>query len=207
MNDDTYTFLSDTYGTQSAIDLTILNPEIVTDFSWRVLEDLHGSDHFPILVESLGPSPYGRESRWNLRKADWESFQNLCLERLNPDLNLSIEDFTKILIEIADKTIPKSSTHPKRITNPWFNEKCRVAIRERRKAQDKMVKHPMPHNIIEFKMKRAIARRTIRETKRESWRQFVSKLSSNTSLSKIWALVRKMKGKGSASNQSHLTHN
>jgi hypothetical protein len=49
---------SDTYlhpgnGSYSAIDLTVTDPSLHLDFSWKVHDDLCGSDHFPIVLESL----------------------------------------------------------------------------------------------------------------------------------------------------------
>ena len=46
--DGSYTYLHPGYGTYTAIDLTITQPNLLLDFSWRVLDDLCGSDHFPI---------------------------------------------------------------------------------------------------------------------------------------------------------------
>ena len=43
---------------------------------------------------------------------------------------------------------------------------------------------------------RAKARRTIRESKRKSWKQYVSRLNSRTSIKKVWDMVRKIQGKG-----------
>ncbi|KAG5872204.1 hypothetical protein JTB14_011076 [Gonioctena quinquepunctata] len=37
-------------GSSSAIDLSLCSPSILFDHTWRVAEDLHGSDHFPIMI-------------------------------------------------------------------------------------------------------------------------------------------------------------
>ena len=50
LNDGSYTYLHPGYGTYTAIDLTITQPNLLLDFSWRVLDDLCGSDHFPIVI-------------------------------------------------------------------------------------------------------------------------------------------------------------
>ena len=34
-----------------SLDLAICSPNIYLDFSWSVLDDLHGSDHFPIVIK------------------------------------------------------------------------------------------------------------------------------------------------------------
>ena len=121
LNDGSYTYLHPGYGTYTAIDLTINQPNLLLDFSWRVLDDLCGSDHFPIVIKHQGQATSGREPGWRLKKADWHSFRTLCEERLTADIHNSpeaIASFTDALISIADKTVPKSSATPKHVVNP-----------------------------------------------------------------------------------------
>ena len=70
LNDGSYTYLHPGYGTYTAIDLTITQPNLLLDFSWRVLDDLCGSDHFPIVIKHQGPATGGKEPGWRLKKAD-----------------------------------------------------------------------------------------------------------------------------------------
>jgi hypothetical protein len=44
-------------------------------------------------------------------------------------------------------------------------------------------------------MAQAKARRTIRANKRDSWRQYVSRLNHKTPLKKLWDMVRHISGK------------
>ena len=46
LNDRSYTYLHPAYGTYSAINLSIVEPELVMDFSWMVWNDLCRSEHF-----------------------------------------------------------------------------------------------------------------------------------------------------------------
>jgi hypothetical protein len=39
------------------------------------------------------------------------------------------------VISIADETIPKTSTNPKHPGKPWFNDECKDAIKNRKKAE------------------------------------------------------------------------
>ena len=77
-----------------SIDPAICSPNIYLDFNWSVLDDLHGSDHFPFVIRE------------------------------------NIEIFTKTLIDIAEKCIPKTSTNYKR-NKPWFNDEVKTAIKEK----------------------------------------------------------------------------
>jgi len=62
----------------------------------------------------------------------------MCCENLNYDdlANLPdpVEGFSSALLSIADKTIPKTSSTPKKQRRPWFDDDCRTAVSERKKA-------------------------------------------------------------------------
>ena len=207
LNDGSSTYLHPGYGTYSAIDLTISVPSLLLDFSWRVEDDLCGSDHFPIIVELLGPPLEQREPKWKLDKADWHSFQLKCQEKLigevadGPD---AVREFTDVLISIAEETVPKTSTTPKRIKIPWFDDDCKKAIKDRKKAQRKFYRQPTQENLTSFKIARARARRIIRTKRRQCWKDYVSTITSRTPISKVWTMIRKIKGKGVGSCVQHL---
>ena len=48
----------------------------------------------------------------------------------------------------------------------------------------------MHYNLENFRVFRAKARRIIRDSKRKSWKQYVSKLNSRTSIKKVWDMLR-----------------
>ena len=177
------------------------------DFSWRVLDDLCGSDHFPIVIKHQGSATGGRKPGWRLKKADWHSFRALCDERLTADIHNSpeaIASFTDTLLSIADETVTKSSATPKHIVNPWLDADCEKAIKDRKKAERKFNRQPTAENLTTFKIKRAMAHRVIKEKRRQCWRQFVSSINNRTPLSKVWRLIRRLKGKGGGGNVQHL---
>ena len=151
--------------------LTITQPNLLLDFSWRVLDDLCGSDHFPIVIKHQRPATGGREPGWRLKKADWHSFRALCDERLTADIHNSpeaIASFTDTLLSIADETVPKSSATPKHIVNPWLDADCEKAIKDRKKAERKFNRQPTAENLTTFKIKRAMARMQGHQRKEEA---------------------------------------
>ena len=92
--------------------MSICSPNIYLDFDWSVLDDLHGSDHFPIKIEEIESTMKTIIFRWNLNKANWENFIELCNEKLKPEMLKTadnIQGFTDTLIHIAEKCIPKSN--------------------------------------------------------------------------------------------------
>ena len=58
----------------SAIDLSLCSPELLPEFSWRVDNDLHGSDHYPIIVEDITREPIVRPMQYIIKKAYWKLF-------------------------------------------------------------------------------------------------------------------------------------
>ena len=119
LNNKSPTYLHSLTGSYSAIDLTLTDPSSYMDYTWKVHNDLCGSDHFPIIIDILQPShDNNRPSRWKTNKANWIDFKTLCDRELvqNPNNTCMIDHFTETLIEIANKTITKTSPTNKRNT-------------------------------------------------------------------------------------------
>ena len=47
LNNGSFTYIHPANGTKSCIDLTLCHPEILFDFSWKVLIDSHGNTTGP----------------------------------------------------------------------------------------------------------------------------------------------------------------
>ena len=64
-NNKSPTYLCPFSGSYSAIDLSLSDPSIFIDFSWKVMKDTYGSVHFPICLQN---SKFSDENpkRWNL---------------------------------------------------------------------------------------------------------------------------------------------
>ena len=208
LNDKSSTYLHPATGSYSSLDLTICSPEIFPDFNWKVVDDLHGSDHFPIQVSEVGPSVQQRPQRWKLHKANWEQFRVHCEQAIHPnafeDCENPAELFTSLVYSAAKKSIPRTSTNPKHPNKPWFNNECKQAIEERRSILRQFNLRPTRENLSKFKIARAKARRTIKQSKRASWRQYVSRLNSRSSVKKTWDMIRKINGKHCSLNVRHL---
>ena len=210
MNDKSFTYLHPATGSYSSIDLSFCSPSLFLDFDWKVGDDLCGSDHFPIFVETAHPTdPPGH--RWNLGKADWTLFQSLCEENIKLDKFYDDDDpiatFTNILQDVTEQSIPKTTTVPKHIKKPWFNDEVKEAIRDRKKILREFNSQPIQQNLNRVKIFRAKARRVIRKNKRMTWSEYVSKLNDRTSVKTTWDMIRKIKGKSKGSNVKHLKKN
>ena len=117
-----------------------------------------------------------------------------------------IAGFTSSLINICGKSTPKTSTSPKK-RNPWYNQNCKEAIKERKQALSKFCKYPTKDNLNNVRLFRARARRTITSAKRKSWRTYVSKLNYKTPIKNVWDMVRKISGKSKSASYKHLNTN
>jgi len=76
MNNGSMTYLSPASGIQSAIDLSICDPSLYLDFSWKTHPNLCGSDHFSIEITCDIASLCQTNSSWKISKADWNAFSN-----------------------------------------------------------------------------------------------------------------------------------
>ena len=84
INDKSSTCLHPATGSYSSLDLTICSPGIFAVLNWKVVDDLHGSDHFPIQVSEVGPYVQQGPQRWKLNKANWEQFRVQCEQSIHP---------------------------------------------------------------------------------------------------------------------------
>ena len=138
INDKTPTYIHPATGSKTSIDLTMVDPSLVLDFSWSVYDDLSGSDYSPIIMKSSKTLPQQTLQRWKIQKGDWTSFQELCKDELaigsmSPIQN-HIAGFTNQLISVVERTVPKSNPNTTRIRKPWFDDACREAVANRKRA-------------------------------------------------------------------------
>jgi len=180
LSDGSFAYIDPASGTKSAIDLGVCHSSLYLNITWKVHDDLCGSDHFPIHVWFEQDAEIEVVSSWKCSKADWESFARLSSNQLGDDCCvLSVDQFTQTLLYIASETIPKNKSSLQERHTVWFNEDCKQAIKIE-KSLEKVKSEPTPENIQNHKIMRSKARKTIRTTRRNSWQQFVSKINSRT---------------------------
>lgn len=117
-------------GTTSAIDLSLCSSEVAPFLEWSTTVDLHGSDHWPVLINEIDCEVNTREPRYLLHKADWKRFTDeTYVYPFDELINISpIEElvyfYNSILISAADLAIPKSSEHCRPLQVPWWTREC-----------------------------------------------------------------------------------
>ena len=216
LNDGTHTYLKPqaqhVINPTSAIDLTISTPGLALRSAWEVLPDTHGSDHYPILTSIL-PSvaeiqPSCDPFHLVFSRADWEQFHDLCLENITEDILGKVDplhSFVKHIIKAGNYSIARATTIPKK-SNPWFDEECREALKARL-ALDKKARRSQEirgETLSAFRQSQAQARRLFNMKKRQSWADYISKLSTDTPIKHVWDRVRKISGKNICPPKQYL---
>ena len=199
MNDGEPTHFHIQTGTFSIIDLAIFSPDCFMDFSLEVIDDLCGSDHFPILISVGASVPAPRSPRWCLDRANWLLFRDLSTIIIDandiPTIDEAIQLVNTVFYNAGVQSIPRSSGTFHRKPMPWWNTQCRIAHRSMRAAFTRYRRHRCSHYLISFKKARARFRRQIKTARRESWRIFISSITWKTPISQVWNKLRKIAGK------------
>lgn len=208
LNNGSPTYLHPGNGALTSIDLTLCSPSILQDLQWSLLKDQHGSDHWPIVIKLLMPGDPPNQPRWILSRADWDGYESLCAKTITEESVIDSDDpvqtISHLIIEAASQTIPKSSGSSRRIRRPWFDEECKKVIRLRNAAQQRFERHPCPQFGLLYAKARAVARKTIKQKKRRSWQDYVSKLNNRTPSHQIWNMVGKIRGRNVTHAVQHL---
>lgn len=185
----------------SAIDLSLCSSDIAMDYTFRVLDDLHGSDHYPICLSSnLPDGPMALPERFNFRKADWPLFSSLTVVRPNDavfhceDVDELVASLESIIMTAALNAIPRKGICSG-IPVPWFSNECRVVKRERLRAQRAYQRTPSLYNKIAYSRCRARCRYIYAQSREGHWREYLSTINARSSLHRIWKKVAKLSGK------------
>jgi len=203
LNDGSATHFHVQTGTWSCIDLSICSPELLVDMDWSVMDDSCGSDHYPILIRESRQTATPNESKFNINRADWKLFKSLTIvteeEYLNNDDSIDdlVEQFNALIYSAAEHSIPKTTPNSKHCPVPWWNRECQRTHDERKRARNRYQRTRAIPDKIALNRASAVARKTKREARRQSWREYVTKINENTPMSKVWKRIRKIKGKNS----------
>ena len=187
-------------GTFSAIDISLCSPNCYLDFSWEVMDDLMGSDHFPILIDLVNDEISApRSPRWILDKANWALFQTLTFLDVSaedfPTVDEALDFLNEVIIEAGLKAIPRSSGKFRRKPVPWWDIQCSITRKAMRAAFTQYRRNVCDLYLISYKKARARFRYQIKQAKRQSWIKYLSSINWRTTLPEVWSKIRKIAGK------------
>ena len=185
----------------SHLDLSICTPDIHHLLNWDTESDLYDSDHYPIIIShSMSNQQIEIPKRFNIKKTPWEEWQaysdSVTLPTDFYNANEACREINEHILETANQYIHKTSGKlNSKYFNPWWNDECAQAIKNRNKALKKFNRFSTPSNLIEFYQARAKARLVVNTAKKESWKQFVSTINRFTPLNKIWNKIKRIDNK------------
>ena len=196
------TYISSRTGVSSCLDLCLVSLPLLSRGSLTVGPDV-GSDHLPVecrFAVSVPKVNISGPMRWRLKRGRWPQW-TLSLSASYPSVTLPAsapvlsDDLCSRLLQVSRAHIPQSSGGGKlRRSTPWWDAECSRAVACRRKARQALSRSPTPANLIEYKRCSAVARYVVRRKKRDSWRSYVSSLSLDTPVARVWRAVRSMNG-------------
>ena len=203
-----YTYVDGTSGKRSCLDLCFSSPSLAHITHMEQLPDV-GSDHVPVSIMVDYNPVYIKinyPKKWKVNKEALQQFTHTLsnsrsnLEKPN-DINRVAEDFSDRIWKAASETIQRTtgSVHHRKQTC-WWNCRCSKAVAERRYAKKQLEKFPSRENIIKYREKSVIARKVCKESKRESFHQFVTELKYDTPCGTVWKKIKSLKSGNSASN-------
>ncbi|XP_076436120.1 uncharacterized protein LOC143275729 [Babylonia areolata] len=208
LNDKSPTYLHLSSGKLSCLDLSVCDPSLVLDYEWKVHDDLHGSDHFPVVLRPTDGEGDSLPDRLYYDKADWSFFTTKIRAELQEETVLKSKDpadaLTRIVLDCAKAAVPSSTSKPQVPRTPWFNAECREARKSRKRAQRRVFRRPESDSVRTHQQLRAKARYVFKKSQRKSWRDFCSSLTSNTPKKKVWRVLKRIKGKNACPTFHHL---
>ena len=196
---DMATFVDYKTGKSSCLDLCLVSPNLAPSITVTRGDDM-GSDHCAILVE-LRQKPYRCQQssirKWVTKDVDWMKWKlNIPIRTLHypTDLESMSTDLISRYNESAKSFLKQTSgkTHT-RLKTPWWNQSCKVKIQQRKQTRRRCEKHPTLENIQDLRRHTAEARYQIVKSKRNSWKNYVSTLTPDTPISKVWEKIKKIK--------------
>ena len=190
LNDGSATRMNRTQGTKSSPDITIAKNNIAEKCEWNVRKKL-SSDHLPIVIK-IKDKRQIREKiklrKWNYGKADWEKFRTELNNHVREPfgkMSMEIERLNKTIIEAAKKHIPtKQCYRDSKI-------KCSDRVKELEKERDKKRED---EDMEEWKKLDNLIKEEERIYRKETWKRFVEELDESTETSKVWNMIKTLKG-------------
>lgn len=193
---------SGTHISGSAIDLTLVTPDLIPDINFNTMPSVLSSDHHPIILTLTLQQGDGHQiiEGWNFRKGNWKGFHEDAVwnqiheETFPQDTRAAIEQLYLCYKQTADKYIPKYKAR-RHFPKPWWNPVCRAAWLEREKQYRIFKRTGEVEDKIVWKRARAQANKTFREAKEKHWREYVSALSVGTPSSLVWEQLGRIRGR------------
>ena len=191
----------------TAIDLSLISPELAPSCSWETHDNTLGSDHVPIKITIYGevnnPDKYipDKIPKFCYKRADWNMFQQILAcrdyDRIeSDDVNTLYSEFKATVLSAANSSIPRLNsikTYNHR-GNIWWTELCNKAVQHKKDRFKMYIRDRSIENHLEMKKANEHSNRTIEAEKKSYWTSFCSKeVSYHKDFQKVWKKIKEMK--------------
>ena len=206
LNDGRITRIPDTATHQpSAIDLSLVSPNLAVNCNWEVGNDSLGSDHLPIIITLNEKIDVQVENdkvpKYCYDRADWNQFQlhlNACDESFmnTNNINEMYSNFTNSIHLAANKSIPimRCSHKTKHHGNIWWSQQCEDAVNLKKNTYKYWIKHRTDAAFQDMKKAKLDCNRIIALAKKVCFENFCkNEVSGSNDSKKVWKKVNEMK--------------
>ena len=189
---------------RSCLDLCFTSPNIAPSTELETMEDI-GSDHLPLKF-STQVQPAKVEivftKKWKINgKTCLNEFSKNIKEpkQIRPTSNEEmITSLTNRIVDSAKCNIGQTTGKMRlgKVCSWWDNE-CEILISEKRRARRIFERYPSPENAEIYSQKLKNFLDVTEEKKKESFKRYVSQISHDTPIGKVWRIIRSIKGHSS----------
>ena len=208
-NFDTLTHHDFSTGSESNIDLAFSSQSMAGLIEVSVLDELFGSDHYPLIAQfSFSRNLYRKKTlNKKTKKTNWEGFSR--------DLDSQYDSFFSrdyvessvlrrymIFMTLVTSALVSNTPETKIVADkihrnpvPWWDSDCERSKRLKRAAFKKYRLSGSIDDLIEYKRQLASARRVFKSKRRASFRKFAGSLSIKSGLKHVWDTCKILKNK------------
>ena len=201
LNDGSITRIPDNVNhNPSVVDLSFISPQLSPSTTWETHIDSLSSDHLPIFIniqnDSIQSIDDSSAEKFNLKKADWESYRNMLNEVdpssvISDDVNIYYSQLRAPVIAAAKETIPKRSSKGKQPQSKWWNKDCYKNKQRYLAACRRYKSNQIGSNLILRKKMNALFDKAITDAKTKSFSDFLSNVQNPGDTSKVWKEINK----------------
>jgi len=191
----------------SAIDLSLVSPDLAVNAIWSVGDDTLGSDHLLIelrldeKVDLPDNNIKDRIPKFNYKLANWELFQSHLLlfnidDITNENIDVFYSNITNAILMASEHAIPKCKSIKigKYSGNVWWTKNCENAVSLKKEDYKKWIKNKSDENFCNMKKSKINCNRIIAEAKKNYWIEFCKhEITESKDISKAWKKVKDMK--------------
>jgi len=191
-------------GGMTHLDITVVSNNLACKCNWSTLNNSMSSDHIPIVtvLNDVLPDNTSLYPKWKLNKSDWDSFYGenrvsfSTFDLTENDVNLLNSKIVKNINSAASVSIPKTKSNPgkRKKALPYWNDRIKESIKLRNIARNKMNKTKDIDDCIEYRRRKGVAQKIIKDESRTYWQNFCGTLNNQTKMSTVWSMAKKMNG-------------